>query len=198
MSHLKPPEIIDAAEGALGSERAAHARDCARCRDEIARAAAALGDARGTGLPSGEPSPLFWEHLSARVRAAMDAQPPRRPRAWRLWAPAAAAAVLALVVAIATTREWTEPNRPLTAPAASSPSSNVPDNASAGAVDIDEDQWAFVADTAAELAWDEVEAAGFMASPGSADAAVLQLSDDQRQELAQLLEDEIGRLRQQS
>jgi hypothetical protein len=198
MSHLRPSEIIDAAEGVLGSARTAHARDCARCRDEIARAAAALSDARGAGLPSGEPSPLFWDHLSARVRTAMESQPPRRPRAWRLWAPAAAAAALALVAAIATTREGAKPNPPPAAPAVSVPSSTVADAALPGAVDVDEDQWAFVADTAAELAWDEVEAAGFVASPGAADAAVLQLSDDQRQELAQLLEDEIGRLRQQS
>src|SRR5262245_46229042 len=69
MKHLTPSEFIDAAEDALAAARAAHLDACADCRAQAANLTAALRQADAGEIP--EPSPLFWNHLSARVREAV-------------------------------------------------------------------------------------------------------------------------------
>src|SRR5262245_19463877 len=66
MSHLTERELVDVIDGALPPERQAHADACATCRGEIASLRAMLDEALTADVP--EPSPLFWEHFSARVR----------------------------------------------------------------------------------------------------------------------------------
>ncbi|MCC7177846.1 MAG: hypothetical protein IT177_05580 [Acidobacteria bacterium] len=69
MKHLTPDELIDAAEGTLDVERQHHVDTCEACRGEAEALRALLREATGMRLP--EPSPLFWDHFSARVRAAV-------------------------------------------------------------------------------------------------------------------------------
>ena len=74
MSHLSPSEFVDLAEHALEPGRAAHAAACDACRAQAAIVRDALRmTAAVDAVP--EPSPLFWEHFSARVREGIDAAP---------------------------------------------------------------------------------------------------------------------------
>jgi len=59
-------------------------------------------------------------------------------------------------------------------------------------VDADE-RWAVVRAAAEDLAWEDVQAAGIAASPGATEDVVLQLTADERSELARLLDQELKR-----
>ena len=189
MSHLTPAEIVDAVDGALAPDRLAHARECAPCHGEIQRAGVTLGRVRAVDAP--EPSPLFWDHFSARVRDAIAAERPQRGQArWgpRVWAPLGAAAALALGIGLARTPVAPPPVEP----------SHVESTQHAAPRHVEshaDDPWLVVSDLAGDMEWSEAEAAGFSLRPGAAEHALLQLSDDQQQELVRLLETEIDRLR---
>ncbi len=193
MSHLAPAEIVDAVDGALAPDRLAHARECAPCREEIDRAGAMLGRVRAVDAP--EPSPLFWDHFSARVRDAIASERPRRRQGhWgpRVWAPLGAAAALALGIGLA--RTHVAPS--YVAPSEVESSHVAPSPVAPPHVEWRvEDPWLVVSDLAGDMEWSEAEAAGFSLQPGAAEHALLQLSDDQQQELVRLLETEIDRLR---
>jgi hypothetical protein len=99
-THLSPEEWVAAADGTLESSREAHASDCAACRLEIARVREMLGRVAEAEVP--EPSPLFWDHFSMRVRLATRHEPVRRPgsaaAAWTSLAAVAATVVFAVWV----------------------------------------------------------------------------------------------------
>ncbi len=69
MKHLSHDELLDAAEGHGGGRE--HVDACTACRAEVEALAAALREAKSVDVP--EPSPLFWEHLAARVREGCEA-----------------------------------------------------------------------------------------------------------------------------
>jgi hypothetical protein len=56
----------------------------------------------------------------------------------------------------------------------------------------DESPWALLADASDGMEWDVVSAVGLGPEPGSADRAVMQLSDGERLELVRLLEAELA------
>lgn len=100
-SHLSADEHLAALDRTLSAERLAHASDCRTCTEALARTQAIFDAVRSDDVP--EPSPLFWDHFSARVRAATAADPtPASSRyGWRVWVTlvsAAAACALVLVV----------------------------------------------------------------------------------------------------
>ena len=105
MSHLSPAEFVDLAEGTLDARRAAHAGTCDACRAQAAVVRDAL-QMTGAADDVPEPSPLFWDQLSARVRETVA----REPRSswqfgWRGVQPdaamlAIAAAIIAVLVVI--------------------------------------------------------------------------------------------------
>ena len=73
-THLTPEELIDSRERQLAPARQAHADDCAVCRAELARLEEVVLDVATVDVP--EPSPLFWDHLSARIRDRVAHEPP--------------------------------------------------------------------------------------------------------------------------
>ncbi len=100
-SHLSADEHLAALERTLSEERQAHVSDCRTCQDALARTQAVIAAVRSDDVP--EPSPLFWDHFSARVHAATaaDAAPASSRYGWRVWVTlvsAAAACALVLVV----------------------------------------------------------------------------------------------------
>jgi hypothetical protein len=100
-AHLSTQELVDALEGTLPDARQAHLTACEACSREIAEL---TGVARETQL-SGEvpePSPLFWDHFSARVRTATEAEA-IRPLSWweRAWQPIVAVSAVAATVLLA-------------------------------------------------------------------------------------------------
>jgi hypothetical protein len=96
--HPPDEKLLDIVEGGASTELRAHAESCARCRERLDDARAALGLAReGAALP--EPSPVYWEAFRRRVDREIVAGP--APRAWG-WRPAlaSAAGILALVAVL--------------------------------------------------------------------------------------------------
>lgn len=181
MTHLTADELVDALDDALEAGRQAHLEACESCRQQVVELGATLGATRDVEVP--EPSPLYWEHLSRRVRTAIDAEPPTAGggRGWLRWpvlAPVAALALLVMALAVSLPRE---------APIARAVAIN---EAADTAV---EDSFAVVADLVGDLDWDTAVSAGLIVSPGAADRAVLDLTALEQRELARLLQAELTR-----
>jgi len=186
MRHLTSEELVDAAEGARTESLAAHLGECAACRQQAGelqalRAAVANADE----VP--EPSPLFWDHLSARVHDAVVADgAPRaawwRPSAWPWIAlPVAAGAVVAIALAVAVTLRLTP--MPTQAPASALVDASIVEPA------VDDGPLNLVADLAAQMDWDAVNDIGAPIHAGAADEAMSDLSATERVELQRLLQE---------
>jgi hypothetical protein len=170
MNHLSPTEIVDLAEGTLGAARSAHADGCERCRDAAADLRRVLATATGVDRPDvPEPSPLFWDHLSARVRVAV-AQEPAPRREWMAWRPAfaALAGVLLFVTALGSlmlrhtvVRDAGATNRGV-APAAETAAAEAPYDMT---VDSNTEVWDVLAAAAADLEIDAAREAGLTVQP---------------------------------
>ena len=183
-THLSPQEFIDAVDGALASDRAEHLEGCDACRGEVVALQTAVRDAvSGADLP--EPSPLFWNHFSERVRAATRVEPlPAGRHGWFTgWRAVLAMGTMAAAVAVAVTLQV---RRPQVAPA--SPSAVVSENVPAVA---DDGSWDVMVLLASDLSADDLHG---MAGPrpGAADALTSNLTVEQRKELVRLLKAEMG------
>ena len=190
MSHLTRDELVDLAEGILPSARRAHVDSCPACREQGEELSALLGDARAVVVA--EPSPLFWEHFSGRVRQAI-AEEPVAPLAWPRWlqwpvlVPVAGLAllVLALVTAV-----------PQPSPVESLVAENHPERAAAADADAEvavDSAFAFILESVGPLDLDTAQEAGIASGPGSADRAALHLTADEQDELVRLLQAELAR-----
>ena len=205
MTHLSESELLDAAEARLSAERQRHAETCAACARQTEDLRDVLARTIGTDVP--EPSPLFWDHFSDRVRDEIANETPGRwgwtsgLRAWPVTA--AAAVVVALLVAISVFRAPS--NQPTAGTdrqevADARPPAVAPVDADADAdsdpndVDVEVDEaWAVVRAVADDVVWDDVTNAGISARPGSADRAIQTLSAAERTELAALIAEELKR-----
>jgi hypothetical protein len=81
--HLNTEELVDIAEGARPEGAAPHLAACEACRAQLRDLRAMLSAAQAVEVP--EPSPLFWDHLSARVRTAVTAEQAAQPRRSSRW-----------------------------------------------------------------------------------------------------------------
>jgi hypothetical protein len=181
-NHLRPEEFIEALDGALAPNRQAHLEACGECRQELEQLHSLVGDVRGVDAP--EPSPLFWDHFSARVKQATLAEPmPAAAAWWREWwrpigAVATGAATLALMFAL----------RPV-APVVSSPSIE----SSVVEAVADDGSWGLVVGLASGLEWTDVHEVAEPAS-GTADAMIDEMTAAQREAFVRLLQKEMGDL----
>lgn len=194
-AHLAEHELIDALDGALSGDRAAHLAACATCAAQIADLRAIAARAAAVDVP--EPPAFFWSQLSARVRSAVAEEATARPRvaAWRgWWRPAAALATAAGVVVLVAALAGGWPDRGASQPAPAVALHTVDDLpvADHDGVDIDQDEaWAIVRTLAEDLDHDEMDGEGVSAGPGSIDRLTLGLSEPERIELARLLEEQL-------
>src|SRR5262245_31587077 len=106
MRHLTKDQLLDVAEGTRPASALAHLESCDSCRREVENLRLAMEAVASVDVP--EPSPLFWEHFSHRLREAVAAEggvPARRSRwtDWRVLVPAAGFAALAVAAAITLT-----------------------------------------------------------------------------------------------
>ena len=136
-----------------------------------------------------DPSPLFWDHLAARVRTAVAREPVPRPAGlalpgWRWWAPASglATAVVALVFAV---------GGPAGSPVAPGPGAAASRSATATADDEVADAWALVMDVAASGDWTDGDDLGL--EPASAELAVTALSAEDEAQLVRVLSEALRR-----
>lgn len=197
-SHLSPDVIIDVAEERGSPQALRHAAECARCRDQVADVRAALTLAAGVDVP--EPSPLYWDHLAARIGDAIATEPVPAAagwfRGWRLWASVTAAAAAVLVLAVAVTTRQDDPVvRPWPADPAVT-TAGAGEAAGAGVnltSDLDDGTWALVTVLSAELDGDELEMVALEPVTGTAERVLDGLSLDEQGELVRLLEEELAR-----
>jgi negative regulator of sigma E activity len=183
--HLRPQELVDIAEGARAESSAPHLTACSACRRALTDLRATMAIVQPSDVP--EPSPLFWDELSARVHAAVACEPAphafwREMLSWpRMLVPLsalAAAAVLVLAVSL-------HPRVGVALPP-------IPSEPLFDAQQIAADpSLSLVADLTAGIDWDTAHEAG-LAARGSADHAVTHLQNDELRELRRLLQEELA------
>jgi len=185
MTHLTPDEIIDAVEHTLTPERRAHLTSCGHCRQEAADAAALLREVESVSAV--EPSPLFWDHLSDRVRAAIASEgPPPRARRWFDWpvlAPLGALALLVVALVSSVPRSVTPVDRLAS-------STRLAGTEPADATE-NEERWAMMFDLVGEVDLDSVVDSGLLGRPGTAERALVHLTASEQEELVRLLREEL-------
>jgi hypothetical protein len=191
MKHLSESELVDVAEGVVNATWASHLDACERCRQQVGAVRAALLDAKTLEVP--EPSPLFWDHLSARVRQAVTNEPtPETTFWWRRPAIAVAwASALVLLVAIAVSQR-PQRSQPI-APTPVAPASGQADDSPMTEPAADDQAWALLRAAAADLEVEDARAAGLTPRPGAVDRAVFDLTPAERDALGRLLQDELKR-----
>jgi len=194
--HLDEAALLDVAEGVPSEHAAAHLVGCERCRVQVEELRSAMHFAEDGTVP--EPSPLFWDHLSARVAKAVAEERPGeaaaasidwtvRLRNWRVVTVAAVAAAVILAVAV---------NR-RAAPGANSAQTPAV-LATATARDLtpsleNDPSLSFIADLASDLDWDDAVEAGLTSGTDAVERVVQDMSDDERRELRRVLQEEMGR-----
>ena len=141
-----------------------------------------------------EPSPLFWEHLSQRVHDAVADEPPPS-RGWSsrfnvAWAAGVLGATAAVVLAVVVTTHHSGPEGRNQAALTTGPAGVAQVSDSAPALE-DDASWAVMGDLASQMDFEEAAAAGLIATPGSADRALGQLSEDEQRSAVELLQQEI-------
>ena len=200
MTHLTPAQFVDIAEGAQPESSVPHLATCERCRRELNELRAVMADTDVSGRDAVmEPSPLFWNELSARVRNAV-AEERARPQSLLEWlrqprvfvaSLASAFAVLLIALLMPRTDDATIPARPLPlAQNASLPSASpsLPPLAPLGLAD--DPHLRIVASVATSVDWDEMRDEVAFANTGTSDAVAASLTIDEQRELRRLLVEE--------
>jgi hypothetical protein len=196
MKHLVSSELVELVEGTLAADRAAHVDSCDACRAatadllNVVRRASALED----DVP--EPSPLFWDHLSARVREGIATERVGGAPWWmvsvRPFAPVAAAVVLVVLVSATMVMRREVP------PAVAEPIAGVAHVEPGMDMDVTVDPanrevWEVLTAAAADLELEDAHAAGLSVQPATLDRAVQRLNADELNELGRLLQSELKR-----
>ncbi len=206
--HLNAGELIDVAEGTRSEASVPHLASCDECRRHLTDLRAMMSTVAAVDVP--EPSPLFWDHLSERVRNVVAEDVPRRSWAdaatWRhLLMPLSAVAVASLIVAVVLNSHVMAPQsgtpslysngnpervalRPPPATTASEAGATIEllnDPAS------DDVSLTLVASLTADLDLDAAGEAG-LAPHGSAEHAVTHMNDDDLRELRRLLKEQLA------
>jgi len=187
MAHLTSVEFVDLAEGLRDAASVPHLAECDRCRQQLAEAREVLVAATACDVP--EPSPLFWDHLSARVREAIAAEPAARSTAflnsWWMRAAAGVAVSAAIAVGVASSiGHRTSEQHPafrVVQDADPAPLLDHRDDASFDLVD----------DYSRTLDWDDLREQ--LVGAGRIDASVGELDGAERRELGRLLKEELAR-----
>ena len=206
MTHLTDLELIavieDAVDRDLPAAQRRHLDACVACRgraDDLRAAIAAAGDAT---VP--EPSPLFWQHFSARVRQGIDGAEPGAPAqehrlaAW--FAPwlehggVRWGIIATLVVAVMVAGIWqvSAPSRRTASRAVSGGAIDAPrthpvqDGGERHDSDADP-AWAVVRTVADSVEWSDDAVADIGVQPDAVETVARTLSPEERSELVKLL-----------
>jgi hypothetical protein len=198
MGHLTPEQLVDLAEGVRSSSSERHLERCEACRRQVADLSVVMSESAALDVP--EPSPLYWDHLSARVRVAVSAEGAPRPAPWfgvaswsRVALPLTACALAMLVfgsvvtMRVGPSRALTEAGEGVPAPAGATNTATL----DAPTMLADDPTLSLVSDLAASMDWDAASDAGLTSGPGGAEGAVGQLTGAERLELDRLLKEEL-------
>jgi hypothetical protein len=201
MRHLRPDDFVDVLDGELASAARRHIESCEGCRHRFEALLETMAQASQAGVP--EPSPLFWQHFSKNVSDAIAQDTPAHS-AWIEWLrhPATGLATLAIFVTIVVSASvWRSTPRLPRDVRESAPTTTsrqlaevAMESDGAGQQDLEEDEaWGLVRTVADDAGWDATRAAGLSPRPGSVDRMALEMTAEERRELARLLEDELKR-----
>ena len=198
MKHLSESEIVDLVDGTLAPARVAHLDACDACRTTVNDVREVLARTADVSIP--EPSPLFWEHFSARVREDVRSVEATGASGWFGWADGptvkwamTGALLTILVVSGVWVSLWrttaTPPGRvPPVTTATASAGRGEPGVELLDADSPENDQaWALVRAVADDLAWDDAAEEGLGVRPEFAERALAALTRDERSELVRLL-----------
>jgi hypothetical protein len=185
MTHLTSEQLVEAAEGVLSAERARHVEQCELCRTNVDTLRAVLSDVGDTSSVP-EPSPLFWEHFSRRVREATAAERLPAPERWwqGMWRPVIALGAVAGAIGLAVLLRSGSVQPPVAVEQAQVA-------ATAGELTVSEDTVDVVTAVVGDLSFDELRAADLVPSRGAVDLAVSSLSAEQQRELMRLVREEL-------
>jgi hypothetical protein len=209
--HLNAEELVDIAEGTRPEASAPHLARCEPCRAQLHDLRAMMSAASDVDVP--EPSPLFWDHLSSRVSAAVaeESLPRRSPRLFeaseggprRSWLaslvwkrglldPLLAVGAVGLLIAVGLSSRATPP-----VPAPASANSIVWESAAprelVGDSAVENDaSLTLVASLTDDADLETAREAGLVPR-GSAEHAVTHMSDAELRELRRLLTEELAR-----
>lgn len=199
MTHLSPDQLVDALEGqaTLRESVAEHLTTCEHCQAELAAMAETLGEARTWAMP--EPSPLFWEHLSRRVRAATSEEALPLAPSWadvwsRTWRPLAAVVATAGALALMFVLRSAHVSAPGTSAGVSPATTAAVESAAAttpGVDDASDDALNVMAVLAQDLRTDEVQQIA-RPSADATGAAIEDLTPAQRVALVKLIKSQTG------
>lgn len=133
-----------------------------------------------------EPSPLFWNHLSARVRDAVAVEP--IPRSWWMmyWRPVAASFVTLGLLAIIV---WSR--SAAVAPAAAVDAASARNQELVADVEVSE-MWRLIEIASPKVELDTAQELGLMPTTYATNQAIEALSPAQREALVRLLRKEMG------
>ncbi|HEV2985171.1 MAG TPA: hypothetical protein VGX46_12310 [Vicinamibacterales bacterium] len=188
--HLRPDQLVDLAEGVRAESSVPHLAACQECRHQLADLKAMMSAAANVDMP--EPSPLFWDHFSARVRGAVAAEGVPRRSLWdwpRLMMPVAAAAIAGIILMIVLNTSRVSTPGTGTAPIAQDTSVELLLDSQAGG---DDTALTLVSELSSDLDFDSAREAG-LAPGGSAEHAVTHLNRGELRELRRLLQEELAR-----
>jgi hypothetical protein len=188
--HLRPDQLVDLAEGVRAESSVPHLAACQECRHQLADLKAMMSAAANVDMP--EPSPLFWDHFSARVRGAVAAEGVPRRSLWdwpRLMMPVAAAAIAGIILMIVLNTSRVSTPGTGTAPIAQDTSVELLLDSQAGS---DDTALTLVSELSSDLDFDSAREAG-LAPGGSAEHAVTHLNRGELRELRRLLQEELAR-----
>jgi len=180
--HLTSEELLDLAEGTRSESSAPHLAQCDKCRQQLNELREVMATLN-VDIP--EPSPLFWDHFSARVSEAV-ASDAKTARSWfgiGRWSWGVAAAMSAVVLAIAVSRI---PKTPAETTAGPATVAEVPAVDIGSTLSRDDPSFLLLRDLAGSVDWDAAEV-GIGVDVGSADTPVAELSEAERTELQRLL-----------
>lgn len=191
MAHLTADQMLDVAEATRTAAEFPHLAACAACAARVEELSRMIAVAADVDVP--EPSPLFWDHLSARIRdragqeAIADASwRPTFAWSWQSLAAMAAAAVLVLAVGVSVRRPAPAPDPPK---AAAIPEPAIVESL----VTIDEDPaLALIADLSTELDWEAASEAGILPAHGAVDNVLVALTGEEQNELRRILEEALS------
>jgi len=203
MKHLSREELIDSLERTLPATREAHLGDCSTCRDERAALAQVLQRVVDVEVP--EPSPLFWEHFSARVREQIVQQPQPvgtgwsglSAWSWPRWAVGTAMLLVCVTLGWVGLHDARHGRLGDKSGSVRTLHDGTPEPGDAGypgvvTISSDED-WNLVVSMAEDVTVDDADEPGLAIRPGATDRALTDLSSEQRSELARLLTAEMTR-----
>lgn len=193
MTHLPPDTFVDLLDGTVAEDAVPHLATCDTCRQQLAELRVTWQAAADVDVP--EPSPLFWDHLSARVHDAVAAEVQPRAPWWRSdWSWTSVGLAGAAVAALALVAFLQMP-RPVAPAGGTSEPAAAGTVASLAAPELvvlpDDESIGLMADLASDLDWDGVAELG-LAPVGGTERAASEMTADERVELQRLLREALA------